>query len=119
MRREERGRVFEDIFEVEAIGPCLVLQAWGHLLAGCLWIHFIDNAAALACMIRGSSTVSSGDLIVGTTWHQIHRHRVLAWFDRVESASNPVDGLSRGRAEGPWEAIEELHLPHQLQSLQG
>ena len=70
-------------------------------------------------MVRGSSTVSSGDHIVGTTWNLIHKHKILAWFDRVESASNPVDGLSRGKTEGPWAALEDLRLPEQLLRLQG
>ena len=35
------------------------------------------------------------DVIVGYTWDYIARLDVLAWFDRVDSKSNPVDGLSR------------------------
>ena len=100
--------------EVEAIGPFLVLARWGHPMRGCLWCHFIDNAAALSCMIRGSSSVSSGDSIVGCTWSLIHKYQLLAWFDRVESTSNPTDGLSRSRSEGPWETLELLRLPEQL-----
>ena len=30
---------------------------------------------------------------------------VIPWFDRVESSSNPVDGLSRGADEGPWVGV--------------
>ena len=42
-----------DIFEVEAVGPLLVLHNFGDVLAGSLWLHFVDNAAALSALVRG------------------------------------------------------------------
>ena len=30
------------------------------------------------------------------------KRRILSLFDRVDTKSNLVDGLSRGRVEGPW-----------------
>ena len=80
-------------------------------LRGALWIHFIDNAAGLASLVRGSSSVTNGDVIVGMTWSEVHRLQVLPWFDRVESKSNPVDGLSRGIDDGPWGMLKPLTLP--------
>ena len=36
-----------DIFEIEAVGPALILHNWCHLFtAGALWLHFIDNESA-------------------------------------------------------------------------
>ena len=49
-----------DIYEVEAVGPLLVLHNWGQLLDGLLWLHFVDNEAALATLVKGSSSVMSG-----------------------------------------------------------
>ena len=43
-----------DICEVEAVGPLLVLHNWSHLLDGMLWMHFVDNEAALARLTKGS-----------------------------------------------------------------
>ena len=106
---------FNDIFEVEAVGPLLVLHNFGAELVGCLWLHFIDNAAALSALVRGSSSVNSGERITGLTWSHIVGCGCLPWFDRVESASNPTDGLSRGRLQGPW-VLEQIHLPGQLWS---
>ena len=40
--------------------------------------------------------------------------RALAWFDRVESKSNPVDGLSRGVMKGPWADVVEAKIPSGL-----
>ena len=59
-----------------------------------LWLHFIDNSGALAALVRGSSSVTSGDAIVGETWSLIFELNVVPWFDRVATKANPVDGLS-------------------------
>ena len=39
------------------------------------------------------------------------------YFDRVASESKPVDGLSRGRREGPWQRIVKAKLPDDLDRL--
>ena len=40
--------------------------------------------------------------------------RCLPWFDRVASASNPVDGLSRGEVAGPWSFVQRASAPKGL-----
>ncbi|MGB1192278.1 MAG: hypothetical protein ACPG3T_05100, partial [Pseudomonadales bacterium] len=45
-QRHRHSTDFRDIFEVEAIGPLVILATWPGLLRGALWIHFIDNVAA-------------------------------------------------------------------------
>ena len=62
---------FNDIFEVEVVGPLLVLYNFGGVLVGCLWLHVADNAAALSAVVRGSSSVESGECITGLTWSHI------------------------------------------------
>ena len=86
---------FNDIIEIEGVGPLLILANWGHVLRRSLWIHYIDNSSALGSLVKGSSTVTQQDVIVGQTWEYISELDVLPWFDRVDSTSNPVDGLSR------------------------
>ena len=92
---------FYDIMEIEAIGPAVLLHNWEWLFRHSLWIHFIDNDSSMFSLIKGSSSVLAADTIVGFTWQRICDLRALAWFDRVDSLSNPVDGLSRGRLDGP------------------
>ena len=111
MQKQSR---FNDIYEVEAIGPLLVLHNWGQELAGCLWLHFIDNAAALAMLVRGASSVMSGERIAGLTWSHVVGFGCFPWFDRVESSSNPTDGLSRGKLVGPWVLDSSIQLPREL-----
>ena len=67
VRQNARSGPGRDIFEIEAIGPLIILGLWPELLAGALWLHFIDNAAAQAALVRGSSSVRSGDALVGRT----------------------------------------------------
>ena len=101
---------FHDIIEIEAYGPLLILCNWPWLLRDALWIPFIDNNGALGALVRGSSSVHEQDLIVGETWSLIAANRTLAWFDRVDSKSNPVDGLSR--KDFSWYlAMDENLLP--------
>ena len=79
-----------------------------------LWLHFIDNAAALSTLVRGASSVDSGERIAGLTWSRIVGFHCFPWFDRVESSANPTDGLSRGRLLGPWVLERHIHLPGEL-----
>ena len=81
------------------------------MLKDCPWIHFIDNTAAEASLIRGTSSVEGGDRIVGLTWTMIQKQRLWAYFDRVESKANPVDGLSRRRFHGPWDQVYMMDFP--------
>ena len=95
-----------DIFQIEAVGPLLVLWNWGHMFKDHLWVHFIDNEGALAALAKGSSSVLSGEIIVGCTHELSASHGIIGWYDRVDSASNPVDKLSRGVMKGPWRLVK-------------
>ena len=64
-------------------------------------------------MVRGASSVASGERIAGSTWSLIAGLGCFPWFDRVESSANPVDGLSRGRLVGPW-VLHHIQLPGEL-----
>ena len=35
-------------------------------------------------------------------------------FDRVESSANPIDGVSRGKMEGPWGEVIMANVPKGL-----
>ncbi len=84
-----------DIMNIEAYGPLLVVQNHGKLMENSLWLHFIDNESALLSMVKGSASVADCDRIVGYTWGLLAKHKILPYFARVDSSSNPIDGLSR------------------------
>ena len=111
-RRESLDGV-RDIYQIEAVGPLLVLYNWGHMFRDHLWIHFIDNEGALASLAKGSSSVLSGGIIVAYTHELAAQCGILGWFDRVDSASNPVDKLSRGEMRGPWKLVR-IRFPVEL-----
>ena len=83
------------INKIEAIVPAICLCTWSHLIRGSLWLHFIDNDGALACLVSGCSKNSSLSAVVDYTWAQILVLGCWPWFERVPSACNIVDGLSR------------------------
>ena len=74
---------FNDIFEIEAIGPLILLENFPDLFRSSLWLHFLDNAAALSKLVNGSSSVIQGDILIGATWSQMQRLLVFQWFDRM------------------------------------
>ena len=96
------NREFNDIMEIEGIAPLLILHNWPWLMKDCLWLHFIDNNSALGSLVKGSASVCQQDIIIGHTWSLAAKQGVLPWFDRVDSKSNPVDGLSRKDFSGSW-----------------
>ena len=102
------------MFQIEAVGPLLVLHNSGHLFREHLWIHFIDNEGALAALAKGSSSVLSGEIIVGCTHELGARFGIVGWYDRVDSASNPVDKLSSGEMKGPWRLVPIRFPPNLL-----
>ena len=104
---QESGGV-QHINKLEALGPALVVGTWGHLVRGCLWLHFIDNNVAMDCFISGYSKGSAVlSEIIDYTWHRIAQLRCWPWFERVPSECNIVDGLTRKDFEfaiaGAWE----------------
>ena len=107
-----------DITNNEAYGPLGVLMGHGEDMEICFWLHFIDNESALHSMVRGSASVEETDNIVGATWSLIARHRIIPYFEGVDSASNPIDGLARGidddletdwlRIPFTWPGLDEM-----------
>ena len=114
-----RGKAAEmtDIFCIEAVGPLAILTTWPNILKNALWVHYIDNVASQYSLVKGSSSINAGDVIVGETWEKVQALGTFAYFDRVESEANPVDGLSRGRREGPWQRVITARLPTDLERL--
>ena len=114
-RQKQGAQEDHDIYEIEALGPVLVLATWPHLLKDRLWIHFIDNSNALTAMVKGGSSVHSADVLAAWVSSMVAELGVIPWYDRVDTKSNPVDGLSRGRLEGPWTLVK-LVFPKDLRS---
>ena len=100
-----------DIFVIEALGPLVLLTTFPKIMRNALWIHYIDNTAAEASLIRGSSSLATSNNIVCLTWELCHQNSLWPYFDRVESKANPVDKLSRGCFWGPWDEVKAASFP--------
>ena len=44
--------VLMTFFEIEAVGPLVLLENFPDLFRGSLWLHFLDNAAALSNLVN-------------------------------------------------------------------
>ena len=106
------------INKIEAIVPAICCSIWGAYLKGCLWLHFIDNDGALACLIAGHSKSTILSEIIDYTWEQVPALQCWPWFERVPSQCNIVDGLSRGNfsAAVGWTRDVPI-LPRELSAL--
>ena len=67
------------------MGPLILLENFSDLFRNSLWLHFLDNAAALSNLVNGSSSVIQGDILIGATWSQVQRLQIFQWFDFVDS----------------------------------
>ena len=81
------------------------------LVPNSLRIHYIDNDAALATLVKGSSSVLSGEVITASTHSRVSSIGLRPWLDRVASEENPVDELSRGKMDGPWKLVDMSFPP--------
>ena len=113
-RMQEGRSAKADIFEIEGVGPLAIATTWPTVIQGCPWLHFIDHQGAQMCLVRGSGNSRNGDVIAGLTWTAVQNTQSWLSMERVMSESNPIDGVSRGRVDGPWQYVEEYQLPRLL-----
>ena len=106
-----------DIYEIEPAGPLLVVENFGHLMQRKLWFHLCDNEAALATLIKGSSSVMAGDFVAAATHSLVGKHCVWPWFDRVDTESIPVGRLSCRNLAGDWKLVPIAFPKHFVSSI--
>ncbi len=109
----------QQIFPGEAL--CGLLIPWAHqdILAGHDAIWYVDNEAAVASLIKGSSQQPDVHAICQFSQVLIHTLGGRVWWEWINSESNPSDGLSRAGLSDPWSvnqgwSLTELQFPLQL-----
>ena len=86
------------INKIEAIVPAICLCTWSHLIPVSLWLHFIDNDGALACLVSGCSKNGSLGAVVTTLGRKSlyldvgrgskgYHLRAILWMDCLEKIS--------------------------------
>ena len=100
----------QQIFPGESLAGLVVpiLHPLRFRQAECLW--FIDNEAAVAALIRGSTHELDVHLLAQAAQFLFHLSSARVWFEWIDTHSNISDGLSRlGLADG-WSQAQGWHL---------
>ena len=88
----------EVIYEIEAVGPLVLLENVPNWFRGSLWLHFLDNAAALSILVNGSSSVIQGDILIR---RYVEPNTAFAGFSHGLTVWKTAVGLSRGQLDEP------------------
>ena len=83
------------IYELEILPLVVRLDLWGDLIRDSLVVHYIDNDAAKASLIKGYGSTDVARRLVQRSVEQEERLQLKVWFSRVPSFSNLSDGPSR------------------------
>ena len=84
------------IGQLELLGAVAVYYSAPELFRDRRVIHFIDNASALASIVKGYSSAADSARIVHSFWALICGLAADAWFFFVPSEANVADWPSRG-----------------------
>ena len=90
------------IFAAEAVAVLTALILAPESISNRELVWFIDNEAALSSLIRGTSRAEDVGHIAACTQLAMMDRSCTAWYEWVDSASNPADGLSRDGVKDRW-----------------
>ena len=85
-----------NIYTLEILAACTAAAHLVQLRGSGYTIFFIDNEAACAALVRGTSDHEPARSIIGAFWRICIENRITPWIERVSSANNPADEPSRG-----------------------
>ncbi len=113
-RRPRSQQIFPAETVAGFIAPLIGQERLAH--QDLLW--FVVNEAACASLIRGTSGQEDVCQITYAAHLLTHHMSARAWFEWIDSKSNPADGLSRDGVYDTWTMSQhwqvgeyELHLP--------
>ena len=84
-----------------AIGGLLVFDK--HIGTDVRVLHFIDSMSALNVVLKGASSQSDLNSLVGSLWYMMRSRSATYWARRVSSDLNLADGPSRTWRMAPQE----------------
>ena len=94
--------VLNDFFDIEAVGPSVLLENFPDQFRGSLWLHFLDNAAALSNLVNGSSSNGTSLLAKRGAKYSVCRfsHGLTVWIrNQTLQMGFPGDGwMGLGRS---------------------
>eukprot|EP00435_Cladocopium_sp_Y103_P006376 s317_g2.t1 len=109
----------QQIFPGESLAGLVVPTIHPHLLRDADVLWFVDNEAAVASLIRAASRQSDVHAICQFAHLLAFKLQSRIWFEWIDSASNPSDGLSRLGLCDPWTqgqgwSLQEYSFPDEL-----
>ena len=91
----------QQIMCAEALAPLIALHHSAARLANQQILWFVDNLGAMGSLIRGSARPEDVGHIASMEATLAAQLSTQVWYEWVDSASNPSDGLSRVGADCP------------------
>ncbi len=90
------------IFPAEVFAVALALVVAEPYFLDSDVLVFIDNEAAVASLVKGNSAEPDIEEMVRRVHWDCYVNSTRAWFEWVDTAANPADGLSRAGVEDEW-----------------
>ena len=90
------------IYELELLPVLVAIRAWAQLLLHTHVVFYLDNTAAHSALVRADGGTALAASIVRELVKYEKKLRLLPWFGRVPSISNPADSASRLEFDTPW-----------------
>eukprot|EP00435_Cladocopium_sp_Y103_P025431 s4491_g6.t1 len=109
----------QQIFPGEALAALLVPLLHPSVFDSQDVLWFIDNDPAVASLIRATSLQPDVHLICLFSHAWLFKRGARIWYEWIDSASNPSDGLSRDGLQDPWTLqqgwdVKEYPFPPEL-----
>ena len=92
----------QQIFPGEALAALVVPHICRDVVQGRDLLWFVDNEAAVASLVRASSSELDVLFLVQQAHLQLHSLNTRVWFEWIDTESNPSDGLSRAGLDDEW-----------------
>jgi hypothetical protein len=92
----------QQIFAGETLAALVVPLLDGHHFAGADILWFVDNESATSALVRGTSSQDDVHEIAQSAQFLLFSRGCRAWFEWIDTESNPSDGLSRLGVCDPW-----------------
>ena len=90
------------IYELELLPVLVAIRTWAKILLHTHVVFYLDNTAAHSALVRADGGTSLAASIVKEFVSYEKKLRLLPWFGRVPSISNPADAASRLEFDTPW-----------------
>ena len=88
-------------FILEAMAQILAVFAFRRELSDA-YISFVDNTAAIFAIRKSYSSDETMNILASVFWATAADDGSTPWFERVSSAANPADAVSRGEFLDAW-----------------